>query len=126
MRSIIKSRAERGFTLIEVLVALAVAGGALVLVLSANNASLRKSVRARLDERLERVAESTFAEWQIGAEHGSEGQLKGFEGHRWEVRSTKENIEPLKKVFRVTFSVVGPSGKVLEWSLLRESAEDGP
>src|SRR4051812_26361668 len=117
MRSTIKSPAERGFTLIEVLVALAVAGGALVLVLSANGASLRKSVHARLDERIRRAAESKFAEWQIGAERASEGPLPGFDRHRWEIRAGREDIAPLKKLSRITFTVSGPAGKVLEWAL---------
>lgn len=126
MRSTTKKRADRGFTLIEVLVALAVAGGALVLVLSANGASLRKSVRARLDERLERAAESKFAEWRIGAERAAEGPLPGFDRHRWEVRTALEDLAGLKKLSRVTFTVTGPEGKVLAWALLRDSVEDGP
>jgi type II secretion system protein I len=126
MRSTIKSRADCGFTLIEVLVALAVAGGALVLVLSANGASLRKSVNARLDERLRRAAESKFSEWQVGAERGAEGPLPGFDGHRWELRTAREESAALKKLTRVTFTVTGPSGRVLEWSVLRDAAEGGP
>jgi len=126
MRSIIKSRVNRGFTLIEVLVALAVAGGALVLVLSANGASLRKSATARIDERLRRAAESKFAEWQVGAERGAEGPLPGFDGHRWEVRTAREEMASLKKLSRITFTVTGPEGKVLEWAVLRDAAVGGP
>jgi prepilin-type N-terminal cleavage/methylation domain-containing protein len=125
MKSTTKSRASRGFTLIEVMVALAVAGGALVLVLSANGESLRKSVQSRLEERLERAAESKFAEWQIGAERATEGPLPGFDRHRWEVRTAREGLVSLKKLYRVTFTVTGPAGKVLEWPLLRDVAEGG-
>jgi hypothetical protein len=107
------------------MVALAVAGGALVLVLSANGASLRKSVQSRLEERLERAAESKFGEWQIGAERATEGPLPGFDRHRWEVRTAREGLVSLKKLYRVTFTVTGPAGKVLEWSLLRDVAEGG-
>ncbi|HEV3028070.1 MAG TPA: prepilin-type N-terminal cleavage/methylation domain-containing protein [Planctomycetota bacterium] len=126
MRWITKKRVDPGFTLIEVMVALAVAGGALVLVLSANGASLRKSVNARLKERLERAAESKFAEWQIGAERASEGPLPGFDGHRWEVRTAREDIGSLKKLFRTTFTVTGSAGKDLEWALLRDNVQEGP
>ena len=126
MKSITRNRADRGFTLIEVLVALAVAGGALVLVLSANGASLRKSVRARLDGRLQRAAESKFAEWQIGAERASDGALPGFDRHRWEVRTAREDLGGLKKLSRITFTVTGPEGKILEWSILRDSTEGEP
>jgi len=126
MRLTTKSRAERGFTLIEVLVALAVAGGALVLVQSANGASLRKGVQARLDERIRRAAESKLAEWQAGAERAAEGPLPGFDRHRWEVRVAREDLPPLRKLSRITFTVTDPAGKLLEWSLLRDAAEDGP
>src|SRR5258708_23093301 len=126
MRSTIKSRTESGFTLIEVLVALAVAGGALVLVLSANGASLRKSVTARLDARLQRAAESKFAEWQIGAERAAQGPLSGFDQHRWEIRTAREDIAPLKKLSRITFIVMGPAGKELQWNLLRDAAAEAP
>lgn len=125
MRSIIRNR-DRGFTLIEVLVALAIAGGALVLILSANGASLRKSVEARLSERLQRAAESKFAEWKSGVERAAEGPLAGFDGHRWEVRTSREDLPPLRKLVRIRFSVTGPAGQVLEWAELRDTAENGP
>ena len=125
MRSTTKSRASRGFTLIEVMVALAIAGGALVLILSANGASLRKSVQARLEERIERAAESKFTEWQIGVERASEGPLPGFDRHRWEVRTAREDLVSLKKLYRMSFTVTGPEGKVLDWTLLRDAAEGG-
>ena len=117
---------NKGFTLIEVLVALAIAGGALVLILAANGASLRKSVDARLSERLQRAAESKFAEWKCGAERAAEGPIAGFDGHRWEVRTSREVLPPLRKLIRIRFSVTGPGGTVLEWSELRDTAENGP
>ncbi|HLY08747.1 MAG TPA: type II secretion system protein [Planctomycetota bacterium] len=126
MKSTTKSRADLGFTLIEVLVALAVAGGALVLVLSANGASLRKSVQARVEERLIRAAESKFAEWQLGAERAAEGPLAGFDRHRWDVRVAREELGTLQKLSRVSFTVTGPGGKLLEWTILRDAAEGAP
>ena len=124
MRSITRNRRSRGFTLIEVLVALAIAGGALILILSANGASLRKSVDARVSERLHRAAESKFAEWKAGAERAPEGLLPGFADHRWEVRAAREDLAPLRKLVRLRFSVTGPSGRLLEWSELRDDAEN--
>jgi prepilin-type N-terminal cleavage/methylation domain-containing protein len=121
-----KSRVDRGFTLIEVMVALAIAGGALVLLLSANGASLRKSVHARLEERLQRAAESKFAEWRAGVDKSTEGPLQGFDGHRWEVRTAREEVSALKKLIRINFTVTGPSGKVLDWAVLKDTVEEGP
>jgi len=125
MRSIIK-RNDRGFTLVEVLVALAIAGGALILILSANGASLKKSVDARISERLQRAAESKFSEWKSGIERASEGPLPGFAGHTWEARKEREQLLPLRKMLRLRFSVQGQGGRVLEWAELRDAVETGP
>jgi len=124
MRLSIRKRPEQGFTLIEVLVALAIAGGSLILILSANGASLRKSVDARVSERLQRAAESKFAEWKAGADRASEGSLAGFADHRWEVRTAREDLAPLRRLTRIRFSVTGPSGRLLEWTELRDEAEN--
>jgi type II secretion system protein I len=126
MRSTIKKRPDLGFTLIEVLVALAIASGALILILSANGASMRKSVQARLSERLERAAESKLAELSAGAERANEGMLAGFDGHRWEIRARREDGGSLKKLSRITFKVTGPGGTVLEWQQLRHLSEEAP
>ena len=108
----------------EVLVALAIAGGALILILSANGASLRKSVEARIFERLQRAAESKFSEWKAGAERGAEGGLPGFADHRWEVRTAREDLAPLRRLTRIHFSVSDSSGRRIEWVELREEAEN--
>ena len=126
MRSSTKKSAKAGFTLIEVMVALAIAGGALVLILTADGASLRKSAEARLAERLERVAESKFAEWKAGAERAAEGPIPGFDGLFWEVRSAREDMPPLRTLIRVRFLVRGPGGQVLEWMELRDTAVGTP
>jgi type II secretory pathway pseudopilin PulG len=127
MRSSTKKRAEGGFTLVEVLVALGIAAGALILILSANGASLKKSVRARLDERMVRAAESKLAELRSGAEGASEGSLSGFDLHRWEVRTVREELSPLRRLDRLAFRVIGPSGeKLLEWAELRHASERLP
>ena len=127
----LKSKRE-GFTLIEILVALAIASGSLVLILSANNASLRRSARAALDERLERAAESNGTGWKIiergglsGAERSSEGPLVGFDGHHWEIRSVLEPQPPLHQLRRAIFTVSGPGGtKAIEWSRLIYTGEN--
>jgi len=109
-------RNRRGFTLIEVMVALAVAGGTLVLVLSANAASLRRSAEAGHRARLERAAEGKLAEWCAGIETAREGALAGFDGHRWEIREEADRAGGLKRLRRVTLVVRGDA--VLERSIL--------
>lgn len=113
-------RAERGFTLVEVLVALAVAGGALVLILSATTASLTRSAHARASLLLERASESKLSEWLSGTERDGGGGLPGFDGYRWEVRHAPALIGDLEDLRRITFKLEAPDGSlVLEWTVLR-------
>ncbi len=104
-----KSRSA-GFTLVEVLVALGIAGGTLVLVLSSNNASLRQSLSAREEVRLERAAESKFEECVLGLEPASRGELTGLEGWSWEAVRAPTHVADLKHLKRVTFYVYRPDG----------------
>lgn len=110
MKSSIEQSLEHGFTLIEVLVALAVAAGALVLIFSANGASLRRSQRARLDEKILRLAESQLAQWRIGADEATEGALVGFDRYRWEIRSHSERLDGIPGLRRATLTVLDPDG----------------
>ncbi|HEX7900572.1 MAG TPA: prepilin-type N-terminal cleavage/methylation domain-containing protein [Planctomycetota bacterium] len=109
---------NKGFTLLEILVALAIAAGSLVLVTAAVAGSLKRSAGAEVDARLERAAESRLAEWTSGLEAQREGALAGFDGHRWELRTSPEP-GVLSRLKRVTLAVYGPGGaKVLERSEL--------
>jgi prepilin-type N-terminal cleavage/methylation domain-containing protein len=135
MRSITRTRSDgrrpgrdpsaaAGFTLIEVLVALAIASGALVLILCATTTSLRRGARARLEARLERASESKLSEWLAGAERYAQGSLAGFDGHRWEVQDHAELLAPIRTLRRVTLTVRGPDGeRVLEWTRLVQGKE---
>jgi type II secretion system protein I len=112
--------AERAFTLIEVLVALAIAGGALILILSANNASLRRSVEANERARVELAAESKLDEFLLGREPGGQGEMDGMPGWRWSVVREPSFSVPLKKLRQVTYRVARPDGSVaLEWKRLQ-------
>jgi prepilin-type N-terminal cleavage/methylation domain-containing protein len=126
MKSTIKKRGDVGFTLVEVLVALAIAGGSLILILSANAASLRKSVRARVAERLQRAAESKFAELKTGAERAGSGTLPGFPGHRWDLRTDREGLGSLRTLVRIRFRVSAPGEPPLELQELWARAPEGP
>src|SRR5688572_12315249 len=135
MRSVIRKRADKapgprrfregGFTLVEILIALAIASGSLILILSSNVASLKRSVQSRMQERLDRAAESQLAEWLAGIESAREGSLWGFDGHRWEIRSTPNGLSPLRMMKRVTLRVLAPDGsEILEWSTLRHERQE--
>jgi hypothetical protein len=108
-------------------VALGIAGGTLVLVLSANNASLRQSVDARLALRLERQAESKFEEIQMGSELAMHGDLEGLPGWTWEAVRAPTYLKGLKQLRRITFTVQAPDGTlVLERAALAHKEEKHP
>jgi len=104
-----------------VLVALGIAGGALILVLSANNASLRRSAGSREDLRTLRAAESKFEELVAGLDASLSGDLDGLPGWRWEVFRTTTYLAELKKLKRLQFIVYRPdASKAFEWGGFRE------
>lgn len=103
-----RSGKESGFTLIEVIVALAIAGGALVLLLSANQASLRRSASATQEAAVLRAAETTFDAYRCGESQASEGELKGMPGWSWKVRASKAETGGVENLHRLTFDVYSP------------------
>lgn len=110
-----------GFTLIEVLVALGIAGGSLVLVLSAVNGSQRRSVQAQEDLSVVRAAEDELEECLLGMEGATAGDLRGKPGWTWEVLRIPTQVAGLKKLRRFTFVVRRPDGsKAFEWAAIRE------
>ena|SRR5882672_497360 len=126
MRSNIRNRTDKGFTLVEVLVALAIAGGALLLLISSSIASFRKCTETRTRERLLRVSESKFAEYKVGAERMTSGSLPGHPTHSWAVRTSHEDLAPLQKLVRISFLVRDQTGLVFEWAEFRDNADGGP
>jgi prepilin-type N-terminal cleavage/methylation domain-containing protein len=116
-------RRSNGFTLIEVLVALAIAGGTLVLVLSAVNGSMKRSVQAQEELEVVRAAESQFDQCLLGIEGAMSGDLRGRPGWTWEVLRLPTRMAGLKKLRRFTFVVRRSDGsKASEWSAIREEA----
>ena len=97
---------RRGFTLVEVLVALGIAAGALILLVSANNESLRRSVRCRQLVELEELAETKLDEARLGALGAADrGRFERHPGLSWEIQREACNSADLKGLERVTLSV---------------------
>lgn len=101
-------RKVRAFTLIEVIVALAIASGALIMLLSVNSACLQKSVHARQARTLDQSCESALDQWLCGDRKAGRGDLDGMPGWRWEVRVDQQGAFELKGVHRVTLTAYGP------------------
>lgn len=108
---IARQRNKIGFTLIEVIVALGIAGGALILLLSANRASLQRSLRSNERVRLEQACESKLNEICCGAETSSHGQLyESIPGYVWDVARESAEIEGITNLQRLTVRISSLSG----------------
>jgi type II secretion system protein I len=97
-----RSRHQDGFTLIEVIVALGIAAGALIALLSANNSSLSRSSRSRHDAKLEQALESKLDELRSGTETDSGGELHSCPGWQWRVDRESADVEDIKNLKRIT------------------------
>ena len=111
--------AKGGFTLVEIMVALGIAAGTLVLVMGSTNESMRTSIRARERSTVEGAAESKLAECLLGTELLSSGELPGHPGWRWEVGRTRAELAELETLKRFRFQVKRPDGsRVISWTVL--------
>src|SRR5579862_2477238 len=103
----------RGFTLVEVMVALGIAATALILMLAANRNSLIRSIRSRDKVRLERACESKLNEVVCGAERDQHGRLDGVDGYTWAVREAPAANSDIGKLKKITLEINGPSGAAM-------------
>lgn len=101
---------RRGFTLIEVLVALGIAASSLVLLMSANHAAMRQSLRAQEHTRIEDLTEVKASEIKTGIETGLNGQFADMPGWTWAVSRSPAQIEGLTTLDEITLKVFSPSG----------------
>lgn len=102
-------RRLRGFTLIEVIVALAIAATALILIVSANQDAMRRGVASRRAETVERLVESKLDEIKCGLETRSSGDFEDMQGWSWSVRRRRAEIADLRSLDVLTFKVYEPS-----------------
>jgi len=100
-------RKHRAFTLIEVLVALGIAAGALMLLLSANRAALRRTLRAQQQIEINELIESKTSEIRSGIENAPSGQFESS-GWSWKASRTPARIEGLQSVEEVSLAIFAP------------------
>jgi type II secretion system protein I len=94
-----------GFTLMEVIVALGIAATALILLLSSNNESLRRSINTRQRETIEWLAESKLNELACGAETSRQGTFANQPGLTWEATLEPAAVPDVKGLQRLTLRV---------------------
>jgi type II secretion system protein I len=126
MRRISRPCKRRGFTLVEVMVALGITAGALILLLSANRNVLQRSMRARDRIQVERACESKLDEVLSGAETSMNGQFERLAGYAWSIQQETAELESVTKLQRVTFQVNGPSGLAFARTFLRYGVLQAP
>ena len=119
---------NKGFTMIEVIVALAICSGALVMLASVGNESLRRDLRARQAGVLEQACRNKLAECACGAESGREGEFEGLPNWRWKVDAAPVPLGEIRGVERITLNVIATDGSNCErrLSVLRYRAERKP
>jgi prepilin-type N-terminal cleavage/methylation domain-containing protein len=121
-------RSIRGFTLIEVIVALAITAGALVMLASVGNESLRRSLRSRHSAILDQACQNKLAECACGAEGGREGEFASLPGWRWKVETESVPMDGTHGIERVTLRAHSTEGQGSEklLSLFRYRAGTQP
>jgi prepilin-type N-terminal cleavage/methylation domain-containing protein len=102
--------AKRGFTLIEVLVALGIAASSLVLLMSANHAAMRRTTRAQERVQLEELIETKVSEIKSGIELGSSGQFANMPELSWTVSRSVAQIEGMTTVDELTLKIFNSTG----------------
>ncbi len=109
---------RRGFTLVEVMVALGITASALILLLSANRNALQRSLRARDRVQFEHACESKLDEIQCGVETSLNGQFEQPAGYVWSIRQESADLDAVTKLQRITLQVSSPNGVLFTKALL--------
>jgi prepilin-type N-terminal cleavage/methylation domain-containing protein len=99
---------RQGFTLVEVVVALGIASGALVLLISANQQAMRRSMRAHERVRLEEQLEMKAAEIRSGLETESNGAFAALPGWSWQAAREPAHVEGVSSLDEITIRVLAP------------------
>lgn len=102
-----------GFTLVEVMVALGIAGGALVLLLSANRESLRRSANSSNQALLDQLAQSKLDELKLELDPRRSGELPGLAGYSWDASNENASVENVKELHRVVLRVRDSDRKIV-------------
>ncbi len=106
------TRRDRGFTFLELLIAVAILGTAFTVLLSAHATAVRQEGRARNLMRATLLARQVLTETEIadelplGAQEGEFGD--GFDGFAWERRVETTEFPRLQQV---TIRVSWPTGR---------------
>ncbi|MCZ7648085.1 MAG: hypothetical protein M5U26_22970 [Planctomycetota bacterium] len=101
------------FTLVEVIVALGIAATALILLVSANHESLRRSLRAGEGLRLGLALESKLDEIRLGLEQSGTGPFEGLPGYSWRLERRRETSVALKGLERLTLAALDRQDRTL-------------
>ena len=113
------SRRPCAFTLVEVIVALGIAGGALILLVSASRASLTRSLRSQQSVQIEQLMENKLNEVRAGVEASNSGTFENAPEWSWRVERSPADVGELTKLENVTVILSRFDGAVRRASVLQ-------
>jgi prepilin-type N-terminal cleavage/methylation domain-containing protein len=110
---------RRGFTIVEVIVALGIAATALILLLGSNRDSMQRSQRGSEACTLERHCTNKLAEIRCRIEPADRGTFKDLPEWRWEVRRQAASLGEIENLYRLALQLTNiTTGERLERSVL--------
>jgi general secretion pathway protein I len=83
----------RGFTLLEVMAAVAIMAAALTVLLVERNVAVRRTARTNDRRVAVRLAEEKIHEILLGMEEGNGGSFESFPAFRWSAEESMESVE---------------------------------
>lgn len=99
---------RQAFTLVEVVVALGIAAGALVLLISANHAAMQRSMRAHERVQLVDALETKAGEIRSEIETQSSGEFPSLPGWTWNATREKARFEGFTTLDEITLKAMAP------------------
>jgi prepilin-type N-terminal cleavage/methylation domain-containing protein len=96
---------DRGFTMIEVLIALVIAASAMILVSAACRDGLNRSMRANRASEIDMICERKINEILTGLETATQGSVAGSERLSWKLECEAIEVKDLEQVERISVSI---------------------
>lgn len=100
-----------GFTLIEVIIALAIASGSLILLLAASQESLHRGIRSRENTKVIELSESKLDEISCGSETETSGLFRALPGWSWKLDRSPASVEGLERMETLVLRAFDPQGR---------------
>lgn len=105
------SRGTFGFTLVEVLTAVAILGGVIALLLVARNNALHTYAEAAQAQRCAQLCASQAAAFRAGEVFAGNGEFESAPGYKWVIEEIPAPDEAVSTIHAYRIRVLSPSQK---------------